>query len=128
MSAMVVPSFLYSFIRMKRNSIIGTNMVQNTAAQNTWFDSGLASSAAIKDHTYRPSSSIIAIIAAICFIFFMFHLLSVNNIMSFRTIGYQSDLYSDFFLYKFNVFSAVFRKILIFPDSTDITFPSRKVL
>ena len=57
-----------------------------------------------------------------------FLFISVNNIVSSRSVGNHSDGESNLFFYKFNIFSAVLRQILIFFDSTDITFPSWQFL
>ena len=54
--------------------------------------------------------------------------ISVNNIVSSWSVGNHSDRVSDLLLDEFDVFSAILRKILIVLDSTDITFPSWKLL
>ena len=56
----------------------------------------------------------------------VFLFIAVNDIFSAWSVGNHCDRVSDLFLNKLNIFSAVFRKILVFLNSTDITFPSRK--
>ena len=53
-------------------------------------------------------------------------LLSHDNFVSSRSVGYHSNRYLDFFLNCLDISAAVLRKILVFLNSTDITFPSRK--
>ena len=43
-------------------------------------------------------------------------------------LGYHCNWVSDLLFYKLNVVSAVFRKVFVFLNSTDITLPSRKFL
>ena len=46
--------------------------------------------------------------------------------MTTRSIGYHCDRNFQLFLNEFNVFTAVFRKIFVVFDSTNVFFPSRK--
>ena len=54
--------------------------------------------------------------------------ISVNNIVSSWSVGNHGDRVSDLLLDEFDVFSAILRKILIVLYSTDIAFPSWKLL
>lgn len=51
--------------------------------------------------------------------------LSVNNIISSRSIRNHGDRESNLLFDELHIFTAVLRKILVILDSTDITFPSR---
>ena len=56
----------------------------------------------------------------------VFLFIAVNDIFSSRSVRNHCDRVSDLSFNELNVISAVFRKILVFLNSTDITFPSRK--
>ena len=50
----------------------------------------------------------------------------MNYLVSLWSIRYHLNRYSYFFFDEFYVFTAVFRKFIVFLDTTYITFPSRK--
>ena len=53
---------------------------------------------------------------------------SVDDIVSSRSVGNHGDRVSDLLFHELDVLSAVLWKILIVLNSTDIAFPSRKLL
>ena len=53
---------------------------------------------------------------------------AIYNIFPARSIRYHCNWISNLGFNKFHVFSAVFRKFFIFPDTTYIFFPTRKGL
>ena len=54
--------------------------------------------------------------------------ISVDDIVSSRSVGNHGDRISNLLLNELDVFSAVLRKILIILDSADIAFPAWKLL
>lgn len=55
-------------------------------------------------------------------------LLSHNNLVSSRSVGYHSNRNLDFLLNRLDVSAAVLRQILVILDSADIALPSRQSL
>src|SRR5699024_6037647 len=55
-------------------------------------------------------------------------LISVNDIISSRTVADHRKRITHFFFDELDIIPAVLREILVFPDAADITLPARKRL